>query len=128
MSLLFVTLLLMSLLTIIYFLAKIIMLNNPKFSREDTHVYMKGEKIYVVDNNEFDIYEAVVQDIVDGTYKIHYPDYPDEDFSTKSTASFLVQNAVNNEIYEQQEKIRRAKEASAPAEDQDNDDIFKNLF
>ena len=87
---------------------------QPVFVHEEGHEWTQGEKIYVLDRNKFDIYEAEIKEIKQiknkNEYSIHYPEYPDDDFVAKTTTRFLVQNEANKKIFEEQEAVRRKKD------------------
>ena len=82
----------------------------PKFEQPEGHEYKEGEKIYVLDDNKFDIYEAEIKAVKDGKYDVHYPDYPDEDFTAENTERFLPITDANKAIYDEQEEERLKKE------------------
>ena len=93
---------------------------KPQFDRDPFHKFAENEKIYVIDDNGFDIYEAIIKQVRNGIiYDVEYPDYPDDNFSTVSTARFLLRTEKNKAIYEQQEAIRVAKEYEEEEDYQD---------
>ena len=83
---------------------------KPQFSKEPDHKFVEGEKIYIIDPNGFDIYQAEIRSYRNGTYDIHYPQYPSDDFTTTDTSRFLVINEANQAIFNDQESVRVAKE------------------
>ncbi|KAH0789799.1 Mitotic apparatus protein [Histomonas meleagridis] len=78
-----------------------------------------GQKIYVIDPNEFDIYEAQISAIDGNKYQIHYPDYPDDDGEIEGTKRFLIKTEKNNKIFEEQDRIRLQEEARALEEEEE---------
>lgn len=98
------------------------MSNLPNFSRHEGHEFKDGEQIYVIDPNKYDIWAAEIQSVTDKGYKIHYPDYPDDDCLVEDASSFLVKDDVNTKIFKSQEKIRKQLEEKEDREDSDSDD------
>ena len=92
----------------------------PQFVREPDHVYTKGEKIYVIDVNGFDIYAAEIKDITETSWSVHYPDYPEDDFTANDTKRFLTINEENKKIFEDQESVRKCKELEEEDEEAEN--------
>lgn len=96
---------------------------TPNFEFDEKHTFVKGEKIYAIDDNGFDIYEAEIEDIKDGKYKIHYPEYPDDDKEVENTKTLLVRSEANKKIYDEQEKVRveRENEEEEMAEEEEEE-------
>ena len=92
----------------------------PEFVREPEHKFTEKEKIYVIDPNGFDIYEAIIKKINNGSYEIDYPQYPSDNFTTTDTGRFLVINDANKAIYENQETLRLAKDIEEEEEEGDS--------
>ena len=93
----------------------------PKFVFDPTHVFEKGEKVYVIDVNGFDIYAAEIQEVTESSWKIHYPEYPEDDFTATDTKRILVQNEENKKIFQEQEDIRVGKAIEEEDEDEDEE-------
>ena len=91
----------------------------PEFKFDADHKFVKGEKIYVIDENKYDIYEAEIQDVIDGKFKIHYPDYPQDDKTYDDSKRFLLRNDENKAIFDEQEKIRLEKEQEEEEEEEE---------
>ena len=79
---------------------------KPKFERVKNHKFEKDEKIYVIDENGYDIYEAIIKDINENNYSIHYPDYPQDDKIFDNIKNFLVITPKNEKIFKKQDQIR----------------------
>ena len=83
---------------------------NPVFERDPEHKFVEAEEVYVIDKNEFDIYEAVIQKVEGDKYHIHYPDYPQDDEVIEGTVRIVERNEANKAIYADQEASRLEKE------------------
>jgi len=91
----------------------------PQFERVAEHVYQKGEKIYVIDENDYDIYAAHIHDVKENAWDIHFPEYPDDDKVFNTTSRFLVSTPVNDKIFEEQDKIRLELEKETEDEEEE---------
>lgn len=92
---------------------------EPPFEFVPDHPFKKGEKVYVIDPNGYDIWEGQITDVKDNTYHVHYPEYPEDDGPITETAKrVLVQTKRNKDIFTKQEKIR------AERENQEEDDDY----
>ena len=80
----------------------------PAFDRPE-HEFQVGEKVYVIEETEFDIFEAEIQEIGEETFSVHYMEFPDDDGKV-AKARVLVQSEKNKSIFEEQEEIRNAKD------------------
>ena len=76
------------------------------------HVFEKGETVYVIDSNEFDIYSAKITAIDGDKYTVYYPDYETDEVVTE-TIRMLPQTQKNNAEFNRQEAIRLRKEKRA---------------
>lgn len=74
------------------------------------HVFTEGELIYNIDENQFDIYEGIIKSIKDGVYYIEMVGYPEDNFTTKVTDSFLLRTQKNTDIFLEQEEERKKKD------------------
>lgn len=83
---------------------------TPNFDIPTNHTFTAGEQIYVIDPNGFDLYEAEIKSVGENSWHVHYPDYPEDDFTAKNTSRFLLKTETNMKIYEEQETIRVAKQ------------------
>ena len=79
-----------------------------KIERLTDHTFQKGEKVYVIDNNLYDIFEAEITDINDDGYDVYYPDYETDEIV--GVERLLPKTNKNNAEYERQERIRVQKE------------------
>jgi hypothetical protein len=79
----------------------------PKFERVKDHAFDVKEKVFVIDKNGFDIWEAEITQIQNGTYAIHYLEFPDDDENLTETNRILVNTRVNHRIFNQQESDRQ---------------------
>jgi hypothetical protein len=83
----------------------------PSFDRDPNHAFLRGEVVYVIDPNDYDIWEACVVKITDRRYCVSYKDNAcDDEWVDKRRV--LAKNVVNFEIFEEQERIRRSKQFS----------------
>ena len=73
------------------------------------HVFEKGETAYVIDPNEFDIYEVKITQIDGDKYTLYSPDY-ETDEVVIGTSRLLPQTTKNNAEFKRQEVIRLRKE------------------
>ena len=81
----------------------------PNFEKPVNHTFTAGEHIYVIDPNGFDLYAAEIRSIGENSWHIHYPLYPEDDFTAKNTSRFLLKTEKNTAIFNEQESIRLAK-------------------
>ena len=82
---------------------------ESRIKRAPAHVFKKGETVYVIDGNEFDIYEAKITQINGDKYTIYYPDYELYEVII-DTRRLLPKNTKNNKEFKRQERIRLKKE------------------
>jgi hypothetical protein len=84
-------------------------MDYPAFSRDSDHEFLPGEPVYIIDSNEYDIWEAYVRAIAPNRIRVRIPS---EGLSEQWVQSkrILEKNEVNIAIFEEQERIRRAKE------------------
>lgn len=93
----------------------------PNFERDENHEWRVNERVYVLEENEFDIFEAIITAVYEDGYDVHYPEWEDDD--TTVTADRLIAiTARNRAIFEEQEKIRAGKEEDDDFIDDDDDD------
>ena len=104
------------------------MAETPAFERIEDHEFQPKEQVYVIDENGFDIYEAVIKSIEGLHYSVHYPEYPSDDQVLDGTARLLPKTRVNTRIYKNQEATRaqiagedEEADSDAPIEDDDDD-------
>ena len=90
----------------------------PAFVKDPEHKFVTGEKIYVIDENGFDIYAAELRTVTENSWEVHYPQYAEDDFTAKDTTRFLVINEENKKIFEEQESIRKCKDLEEEDEDE----------
>ena len=112
------------------------MTSPPNFERDEDHDYQPREEVYVIHQNGYDIYEAVIVSVEGFHYTVHYPEYPNDDQVLDGTSRLLPKNRVNTRIYRNQEAARSEKmiqdldsnsESDNDDNDEDNDDDFKPL-
>lgn len=84
-------------------------MSEPKFERVEDHQFKEGEDIYMIDPNGFDIYKAQIVKIEGTQYKIHYPEYPEDDETVENTERILALSRVNTRIFNTQEAARATK-------------------
>ena len=88
----------------------------PHFSRRWDEKIHEGQKVYVIDHNGYDIYEAVIEVIYSSPtrYLVFYPEYETrEEIFDKNL--ILCQNKINRSIFTSQENIRNLRENSTTA-------------
>ena len=81
-------------------------LSPPRFDKPRNHVFLEKENVFIIDKNEFDIWEGTIQIINDVQYLIHYPDYPEDD-ETVGLERILPKTNKNKQIYMYQEEKRQ---------------------
>lgn len=81
----------------------------PNFEKPVNHTFTVGEQIYVIDPNGYDLYEAEIKSVGENSWHVHYPEYPEDDFTAKNTSRFLLKTDTNFKIYREQEDVRLAK-------------------
>lgn len=94
----------------------------PEFEFVADHKFAKGEKVYVIEPNGYDIWEAEINEVKsNGTYAVHYPAFPEDDCDiSEEDKRILVQTKKNKKIFDEQEEVRNEKEEeSEEAEDHD---------
>ncbi|KAH0789817.1 Mitotic apparatus protein [Histomonas meleagridis] len=79
---------------------------KPKFSIEENHEFLPKEEVLIIDKNGVDLWKGEIVSIKDGKYKIHYPEYPEDDEELEGTSRILVKNRANTYIYNTQEASR----------------------
>jgi hypothetical protein len=103
------------------------MSDTPQFQVVEGHEFKPKEKVFVIDPNGFDIWEAVITSVRAGKYSVHYPEYPEDDQEIEDTARILVDNRANRRIFKSQEAQRQVDpqsdtgDESEPSEDSDSD-------
>ncbi|EAX96865.1 hypothetical protein TVAG_390720 [Trichomonas vaginalis G3] len=104
-------------------------MTEPQFERVEDHQFKEGEEIYMIDPNGFDIYKAQIVKIEGTQYKIHYPEYPEDDETVENTDRILALSRINTRIFNNQEAARASKlgqnseeENYYDEDDADNDD------
>jgi hypothetical protein len=85
------------------------MRDAPKVEVVEGHEFRLKEKVLVIDPNGFNLWEAVIITISDDKYKVHYPDYPQEDKELEGTSRILVEARVNRRIFNAQEADRQTQ-------------------
>ena len=86
---------------------------NPDFERDENHQFRLGDRVYVIADNEYDIYEAEITAVNDGSFSVHYPEYPDDDTDVGEEYVLPVTER-NQKIFDEQEEIRKEKEREEP--------------
>jgi hypothetical protein len=80
-----------------------------KFEYPGRQPFKISDEVYIIDDNGYDIFEAIIKTKVNDRYEIHYPEYPDDDgFVHKSR--ILFQTEQNKKIFEEQEESRKQTE------------------
>ena len=82
----------------------------PAFDVSNKHFHI-GEGVYVIHKNKYDIYEAVIDNIIGYKYHVSYPDYPNDNETVNGTDRILKMSKQNNDIFFYQESERLKKEA-----------------
>jgi hypothetical protein len=90
--------------------------DTPQFFQEADHEFTVGEHVYVIDNNGFDIFDAVISDLQDSQIQVDYPDWPD-DAGWVERERVIPSNRANDAIFNAQERIRKQKEREEEEED-----------
>ena len=89
------------------------------------HVFQKGETVYVLDDNKYDIYAAEITEITDEGYNVYYPDYEVDELVTDQDRLFP-KTINNNRIFNSQEKIRLQKEKQQEAKQKGESDYSES--
>ncbi|KAK8834377.1 hypothetical protein M9Y10_027685 [Tritrichomonas musculus] len=89
----------------------IMMNGTPDFDYPKSQkIYHKGEEVYVIDKNKFDIFKAVITHVHgQNKYVVHYPDFPQDDEIVNDRSRILSKTKTNNKIFREQEFIRNLK-------------------
>jgi hypothetical protein len=104
------------------------MTSSPGFERIPDHFFQVREKIFVIDNNEFDIWEAQIKDVQSDSVSVHYPEFPDDDEVISDLRRLLTDTRVNRRIFNAQEAKRQVQlpplsdGEEEPFSDRENDD------
>jgi hypothetical protein len=85
------------------------MTTKPAFEIVKDHEFKVREKVFVIDPNGFDIWEAVIVNANDGKIALRYPEYPADNEEFEDTARILVDTRVNRRIFNAQEATRQAQ-------------------
>jgi hypothetical protein len=101
--------------------------DSPRFQVVEGHEFKPKEKVFVIDPNGFDIWEAVITTVRGGKYSVHYPEYPQDDQEIEDTSRILVDTRANRRIFHTQEAQRQvelseASEESEPSSDDSDSD------
>ncbi|KAH0789401.1 Mitotic apparatus protein [Histomonas meleagridis] len=99
-------------------------MSKPKFEIDNDHEFKPKEKVLVIDKNEYDLWEGEISSIEGGVYKIHYPEFPDDDEELNDTSRLLVRTRKNLSIFRSQETKRQSAdlESDDTTESSDSDD------
>ncbi|KAH0789791.1 Mitotic apparatus protein [Histomonas meleagridis] len=108
-------------------------MSKPQFSVEEDHDFKPKEKVLIIDKNGHDLWEGEIVSIEDGKYKIHYPEYPEDDETLEGTSRILVNNRSNRYIFNTQEASRNTilpkeiedEEEEAEESENDEEDDYK---
>lgn len=93
----------------------------PEFDRAE-HTFTKGEKVYVIDPNGYDIWEAEITEVKENSVSVHYPEYPEDDGEIQNdTKRVLAQSKKNKKIFEDQEAVRNEKDNEEEQDEEDQD-------
>ena len=98
------------------------MTSTPNFERDEDHDYQPREEVYVIDNDGYDIYEAVIVNVEGFRYTVHYPEYPNDDEVLDGTSRLLPKTRVNTRIYRNQEVVRSEKSIKDLGSNSSSDD------
>lgn len=89
----------------------------PNFDYSHKTQLRKNDKIFVIDKNQYDIYEAILIKRENGFNYVRYPDYPGEDEKILGVRRILAQTPRNINIFRNQEKLRSIKNAQNPQQE-----------
>ena len=103
---------------------------EPEFQFEYSpeHKYQIGEKIYVIDPNGYDIWEAEIVEIGTTSWFVHFPDYPEDDGQYETPDQFLLRTEKNRSIFEKQEKARKENQEEEEEEESTKSDTEDGDF
>ena len=91
---------------------------TPEFDLTAPSEFQVGDKVFAIDKNKYDIYQAVVKKVVGpNLYDVVYPDYETEE--TVEQERILVRNEKNTKIYEEQERVRNDIEDHNPENEEE---------
>lgn len=79
--------------------------DSPKFEFVKDYEFTEGEKVYVIDENKYDIYEGLIKNIDgDGVFSIHYLEWPDDDctLTEGDNCVFIAKAKKNDRIFRDQ--------------------------
>lgn len=82
---------------------------KPNFELvEDEHEFKEGDEIYLIDNNKTDIYKGKINKVNKKGYSVMISDFDENNVKkVLSPKRLLLMTPTNNEIYEQQQEIRK---------------------
>lgn len=96
-------------------------MSTPKFERDPDHEFKQGEEIFVIDENEFDIYKGRIISKQGLQFTIEYPDYDYKLEEITDTYRLLPNNRTNKRIFQNQDSLRRQKESDMRNEEDKSD-------
>lgn len=82
---------------------------------EDGHEFGSDEKVFLLDQNNFDIFTGIVTKVLEASIKVFYPDF-EKDEEIMDTKRILPRSIRNQKIFKFQEEIRKKV-----AEEEDNE-------
>ena len=103
------------------------MSDKPQFERVNDYEFKEKETVYVIDKNDYDIWEAKIMKIEGQKFSVHYPDYTSDDEDITDVNRILVSTKINKRIYNIQESKRAEvlpplSSGSEPFSDNDGND------
>jgi hypothetical protein len=69
--------------------------------------FKPSDKVFVIDPNGDDIWEAVVLSVRGGKYSVHFPEYPEEDQDLGGTGRILADTRTNHRIFKERQQRQR---------------------
>jgi hypothetical protein len=85
------------------------MSGRPDFEIVAEHDFKPKEKVLVIDQNGYDLWEGVIKAIKGEKISIHYPEFPGEDEDFDDTTRILVDTRINRRIFNTQEAARQTQ-------------------
>ena len=91
------------------------------------HEFKVKEKVYIIDPNEYDLWEGEIRNIEDGKYSVHKPEFPEDDEVLEDSSRILAKTRINTRIFNNQETQRQStlpplsSDAEEPFSDESDD-------
>ena len=79
---------------------------TTSLQKVEGHEFKVRERVYVLDPNNYDVWEAVIKSMDGNKIELHYPDFPTSDEVVENEDRIFVQTKENTRIFRKQEADR----------------------